>query len=636
MNDVLLAKDGRTEKVNLSTNQRKNSNGSFDIICPFCPPRKPEHRNERKLNINPSKYDQVTVFRCNHCGITGIVVDDTYWEKKNITVLTPIVQGFIHDDIVNWFEKKRKISRRTLQDLFIYSDVTNVRQIKNPNKELAGEIVNKLCIAFPYVLDNNVINVKYRDDLKNFKLIYGASKIVYNIDSIKGFDFCVWSEGEIDVASWHEIGIKPSVSPPNGATITENETNEYNSIGKISSPTPLNMEWLEPVYHRFAKIEKHYIATDADGPGWKLREEIARRFGKDKCYIINLREARYKDPDDPMETYRTCKDPNEVLVNIGPEKLRWLFDNASPYPVDHVIAVPTVIERLVFEFKSGKEKGVTTGYKKLDPYFTWKKGQSTVLNGYPGEGKTSFVLNLIVLSILIHKFKWAIYSPENYPISNIVDTMVEIIVGSSSDRDVKSRMSLSQYIAAIKNILINNIYFIDREEGFTPEDIRAIQLEMIRKYGIDAVLIDPWRGLVHKYRNLDEYLEYQIGMINRFTIANNVITLINHHPPTPDRTNAKIKPPNPFMLKGGEIWYSRIYNMLSIHRQDKFSFENLKTEVRSQKIKEHKLTGVTTPEEDPVILTFERKSGRFLEYNENGRLIWPGAEFDLLNQNKLF
>jgi hypothetical protein len=90
------------------------------------------------------------------------------------------------------------------------------------------------------------------------------------------------------------------------------------------------------------------------------------------------------------------------------------------------------------------------------------------------------------------------------------------------------------------------------------------------------------------------------------------------------------------MLKGGEIWYARIYNMLSIHREDKFSLDNLRTEIRSQKIKEHKLTGTTTPENNPVVLVFERRSSRFLEYNDKGILQWPGNEFDLLNQNKLF
>ena len=44
--------------------------------------------------------------------------------------------------------------------------------------------------------------------VKNFKLYKGAEKVFYNINSIVGYDSCVITEGEIDVLSLHEAGIK--------------------------------------------------------------------------------------------------------------------------------------------------------------------------------------------------------------------------------------------------------------------------------------------------------------------------------------------------------------------------------------------------------------------------------------------
>ena len=38
------------------------------------------------------------------------------------------------------------------------------------------------CICFDYYLENELINVKYRDGRKNFKLYKGAEKIFYNLE----------------------------------------------------------------------------------------------------------------------------------------------------------------------------------------------------------------------------------------------------------------------------------------------------------------------------------------------------------------------------------------------------------------------------------------------------------------------
>ncbi len=43
---------------------------------------------------------------------------------------------------------------------------------------------------------NQLINIKYRDGRKNFKLYKGAEKVFYNINSIVGYDECVIVEGE--------------------------------------------------------------------------------------------------------------------------------------------------------------------------------------------------------------------------------------------------------------------------------------------------------------------------------------------------------------------------------------------------------------------------------------------------------
>ena len=61
-------------------------------------------------------------------------------------------------------------------------------------------------IKFNYFMGDQLINVKYRDGRKNFKLYKGAEKVFYNINSIIGYEYCVIVEGEMDVLALHEAG----------------------------------------------------------------------------------------------------------------------------------------------------------------------------------------------------------------------------------------------------------------------------------------------------------------------------------------------------------------------------------------------------------------------------------------------
>ena len=73
-------------------------------------------------------------------------------------------------------------------------------QLPTPQKE-------ENAIKFNYFAGGELTNIKYRDGRKNFKLVKGAEKVFYNIDSIVGFEYCVIVEGEMDVLALHASGI---------------------------------------------------------------------------------------------------------------------------------------------------------------------------------------------------------------------------------------------------------------------------------------------------------------------------------------------------------------------------------------------------------------------------------------------
>ena len=86
--------------------------------------------------------------------------------------------------VVEWF-KTRGISQKTLTSLNVSEGPEFMPQ--------TGKTENT--IKFNYMIGDQLINVKYRDGRKNFKLYKGAEKVFYNINSIVGYDNCVITEG---------------------------------------------------------------------------------------------------------------------------------------------------------------------------------------------------------------------------------------------------------------------------------------------------------------------------------------------------------------------------------------------------------------------------------------------------------
>ena len=607
-----------------------NGSGEYYMVCPICSSsRQPEHQAEKKLAINVNKVPKP--WRCNHCNEGGYVIDEMYMSRVKIK---PIIENKtflpISDPMVQWFWDERKISKQTLIDLDITSSMEMIRQIKNvPGKEdVHGKVISKKCINFKYKKDGLLVNIKYRDNDKNFKLISGASKIFYNIDAIKGKKESIIVEGELDVCAYHECGLTNVVSVPNGVSITETEKEEFQRTGRFREN--LNMEYLDLCIDDFTDKETIYIATDDDIPGMKLMEELSRRLGKNRCRYIKFGEYHKEDGT-------SCKDANDVLKYKGKDALRQSISNSYPYPIEGVTTAMTYWDKMDKTYDNGRLKGFTTGYKSLDPHFTWMPGWLTLANGYPGEGKSSFLYNMILVSTVLYNWKWGIYSPENYPIENIVDTMAEILVGDTADIRFKDRMSKDRYQHAIKNHIEKHFFFVDNEKGFTPEELRDIKKSLVRQHGINGFLTDPWKNLYHDLGNMsiDVYLQRELACEVRLSVKNDLINVISHHPPTPPRSNDKNYPaPSYFELIGGQIWSASSYAMLCIHKNDRFSWTNTLTEVHVQKIKDQKLAGIPTDRNNPVILKYERRTGRFLERKDISNMESPYIEFPFSNYVK--
>ena len=263
--------------------------GKSQGVCPLCS----HGRQPKNQKAECASYDwERGLGTCHNCNTTFQL--HTYQRKgaSEKVYVRPEVTKYlpVENKVTEWFES-RGISQRTLDDLKVGQGPEWMPQ--------TGKTENT--IQFNYIMGDQLINIKYRDGRKNFKLYKGAEKVFYNINSIVGYDHCVITEGEMDVLALYEAGIKNAISVPNGATLNTN-----------------NLDYLDNCIDYFEDKEKVILAVDSDDAGQALQQELVRRLGAEVCFLADFEE---------------CKDANEYLIKYGKEKLAERISRARPVPL---------------------------------------------------------------------------------------------------------------------------------------------------------------------------------------------------------------------------------------------------------------------------------------------------------------
>ena len=164
-------------------NQHKLEEGKKQGICPVCShDRKPKNQKAKCASYDWER----GLGTCHNCNTSFQL--HTYQRKgasekeyvRPVVIADPEKPEFLSDKVIEWF-KTRGISAQTLIDLNVDEGSECMPQ--------TGKTENT--IKFNYFMGDQLINVKYRDGRKNFKLYKGAEKVFYNINSIVGYDIAL-------------------------------------------------------------------------------------------------------------------------------------------------------------------------------------------------------------------------------------------------------------------------------------------------------------------------------------------------------------------------------------------------------------------------------------------------------------
>jgi len=505
-------------------NQHDLKVGATQGICPLCSHnRKPENRKAKCASYDWER----GLGTCHNCDSTFQLHSyqrkgepNKVYEKPDAIHIVEYKE--LSENVCKWF-KERGISYDTLNDLNITEGKEYMPQ--------TGQVENT--IQFNYVMGDELINIKYRDGRKNFKLYKGAEKVFYNINSIVNTDTCVIVEGEMDVLAFHEAGIKNVVSVPNGATLNHN-----------------NLDYLDNCIDYFTDKEKIILAVDQDEAGVALQNELIRRLGAEVCYLTNFID---------------CKDANDYLLKYGKEDLANTIKDCRPVPLENVTTFKDIEHEVTDFVQNGFKKGFQIGLSNFDNIFSTYTGQFITVTGIPSSGKSDFVDQMVVGYNNNYGWKTAFASPENAPTFLHAHKLMRKVW---QDMPRKSDIGTAKW-KQVADHVNDNFFFIDMEK-YTLETVLRKGAELVKRKGIKCLVIDPFnkiRDVDCKTEDVNRYTMEYLTKIETFAKKFDVLVFIVAHPTKMYKdSNGKIEEPTMYNIKGGGEWYDASYHGILVHR----------------------------------------------------------------------
>ena len=429
--------------IRLKTQQH----GSQKIKCPECQPPHNPRDNPLTVTIN----DEGTVWFCHHCEWSG---------------------SYFKTGIAPFAIPKKKYERPSKPKLEISYDMNsffNKRCIPVETTKKFKIFDEKGWIGFQYFNENKELeNIKYRTIEKGFKQTKGAKQILYNYDRAYSEEELVFVEGEMDVLSCDVVGYT-ATTLPNGAP----KEAKY----KEKDARFVALENCE------LAAEKIILFTDSDEPGKALHKELLHRFGKDRCWFVQM-------PED-------CKDANDILVKHGPERLKKVIREAEPYPVEGLYTANDYYGRLHDLYDGNYVKPLEIGIEGLDDIYKLMSGTFHTITGIPNHGKSLFLDQILITMAERYDWKFAIFSPEHSTEFHI-RRMAQMYKRKPFDDGFANRMDREELNESIA-FIHRHFYFIETRDHVPSIDlILSIAKSCIYKYGIKGLVIDPFNEVSAK------------------------------------------------------------------------------------------------------------------------------------------
>ena len=563
---------GLARKLNAETHEKGKE--LFFKYCPFCE-GDGHDRNTFSINLETGMFK---CFRAS-CGRQGHFVQmarefsypldfgNSLQSKRQYRVL-PQKEIQVREPAIDYFAN-RGIGKETVKRYQITT--------RKDNPEI---------LVFPFYDQNGILQfVKYR------KIKFDKSKdrnkewcekdtmpILFGMNQCVDYGPLVVTEGQIDSLSVSECGIKNAVSVPTGA---------------------LGFTWLENCWDWLLKFQEIIIFGDCENGKITLVDELSRRLP------MPVKAVQSED-------YLGEKDANDILQKYGKSAVITAIHNAKLKPVNHVKELADVEAVDIYSMER-----VFTGINEIDRligglYF----GQVILLTGKRGEGKSTFMSQLIVEAIE-QGHKTFAYSGEltDYHFKRWLDFQAagpEHIVTNINRFGDENYLLTNDVVEQLNIWYRGKAYIYDNNAIDNDEELESLLITIekaICRYGIKFVCIDNLMTALDVdlkddlYRAQSKFLRH----LKLLAVRHNVVILLVAHP---RKTRDNLENDD---VAGSSDITNRVDVVLSYSRNADETCDG------KLSVLKNRLTGRLTPKGKEIQLYYSNKSKRITSLQSPGK-----------------
>jgi twinkle protein len=423
-----------------------------------------------------------------------------------------------------WLEAVRKIPCEIAAEMGVVS--------KGPN------------IAFEYRQNGVPSFVKMRKEIFE----NGETDKTFWIEP-KGSALCLWNEdclsepfeapliiteGEFDALSFLVSGATHVVSVPNGSPFEKPGEGDVDPSNDGAFRYLWDGSKLKPALQSFSKI---ILATDDDQKGRILRDELAIRLGRSRCWYV---------------TYPVgCKDANEVLVAHGPDLLQEMIGDAKPIVPSRLVPFSEIPSR-------EDRQRYSAGWADFDQHFMLVPPQLIVVTGKPNHGKSQWTLAVVANLARLHGLKGAILQFEDSPDRNRRDLLKYAKTWNGQQHSGIHEDPAAWVDRMFRTISPNED--LDEANDFDLAWLKSAIEEAATRHDCRWVLIDPWNEVEHLWGRQDTeatYLNRALRHLKRMTRRFQISLFIVAHPTKEGGKSKSIEDADLYDINGGAVWNNK-------------------------------------------------------------------------------
>ena len=320
------------------------------------------------------------------------------------------------------------------------------------------------------------------------------------------------AEGEIDAMSWYQSGI-PALSVPNGAK---------------------SHTWLENDYDFLDGFDRILIAFDSDEDGRNGAEELAKRVGIERAFLIEL--EHYNDANEALQAddARALLEAYENPRSLQPDELC----NAAEY----LDAAGQILDG---ETQAGIPVSFTSDWR-VRPH------ELTIWTGFSGHGK----------SVMLSQMVGELCELEERAVIASLEQPVPMTLADFIRQRTREPVPPPQVRQGLESWLADHLWFYDHVGVQNWKDILIAFRYAWKRFGCTQFVID---GLLRcgiredDYDGQKQFVEALADFVNQFPVH---IHLVAHSRKRDDESN----PPGKLDVRGAGAITDQCHNGITIWR----------------------------------------------------------------------